>query len=288
MVNALGGDSGTLHRHLAGVSPLRLDLGDNQPPQDWGAGLNTFTHLEENVRSAFVRSGTIEAPTVPSQGDTASVAVTLCQSESDFVSNVSTAFDAAAAYSGVPLSASVSYVQDSKFSATSTIVVAQASVCLGRQGPTLRELTLTDDAARLMAGDPAGFVERYGNYFHSGRLLGGRMTVMMCFSSKDLESKRALDSKLSVALSEQAKAGGQLSAAFSSKTAASSLDVRVFHAGGGPPPATAVGRTRITMPWSRTRWSSRSQWIFSMRCPMRRSTRTSAALAMPARRSGTR
>ncbi|MCC6676178.1 MAG: hypothetical protein IT436_03455 [Phycisphaerales bacterium] len=230
------------HHHMARATQLSLAVDEAQTQlKSWGAGLNTFNRQWEDYRTAFVENSLKPGPVAPGTADSTRLHVTLCTSEEDLASEICSSFEAGAAYSGVEVKGSASFLFESKMSDTSSVVVAQVSVCKVKQQLDRGSLALTDSARDLMKKDPVEFVRRYGNYFHMGRLVGGKLTILMHFTSTDLSSKASFDSDLKATFSGVGDAGARIKAAVNRQSKHTSLDVSIYHVGGGPPPATASG-----------------------------------------------
>ena len=164
----------------------------SQANVEFGTGYNTV-NLERTYNTAVEvsrgvnRGGYIEC----------TYRIKLCKSRDEFLNSFSGGISASASYMGVEGSTSVKFLTETKITSLDSILVASVDAITDTEIAT--GATLTEEGEILLEkGKFEQFVEQYGTHYLRKIILGGRMILVMKFSSTSVEKKKELDSKLGV------------------------------------------------------------------------------------------
>lgn len=176
--------------NIQGVTVIKDSFPTSQANVEFGTGYNTV-NLERTYNSAVEvtrglnRGGYIEC----------TYRIKLCKSRDEFLNSFSGGISASASYMGVEGSTSVKFLTETKITSLDSILVASVDAITDTEIATGARLS-EEGEALLQMGEFEQFVEQYGTHYLRKIILGGRMILVMKFSSTSVEKKKELDTKL--------------------------------------------------------------------------------------------
>ena len=178
--------------HIQGVTVIKDHFPTSQANVEFGTGYNTV-NLQRTYNSAVQvsrglnRGGFIEC----------TYRIKLCKSREEFLNSFSGGISASASYMGVDGSTSVKFLTETKITSLDSVLVASVDAITDTEIATQARLTL-EGRTLLEKVEFEKFVETYGTHYLRKIILGGRMVLVMKFSSSSVEKKKELDAKLGV------------------------------------------------------------------------------------------
>jgi len=177
---------------IQGVTVIKDSFPTSQANVEFGTGYNTI-NLQRTYNSAVQvvqglnSGGYIEC----------TYKIKLCKSREEFLSSFSGGISASASYMGVEGSASVKFLTETKITSLDSVLVASVDAITDTEIATQAQLI---DVAKTMLDNEEydKFVETYGTHYLRKIILGGKMVLVMKFSSRSQEDKNSLDTKLGV------------------------------------------------------------------------------------------
>ena len=178
---------------VQGVTVIKDNFPTSQTSVEFGTGYNTVT-LQRTYNSAVQVSrglhsnkGYIEC----------TYKIKLCKSREEFLTSFSGGISASATYMGVEGSASVKFLTDTRITSLDSVLVASVDAITDTDIAT--QARFTEEAQTLLDNEEFDkFVETYGTHYLRKIILGGKMVLVMKFSSRSQEKKQELDTKLEV------------------------------------------------------------------------------------------
>ena len=160
--------------------------------------------------------------------------IELCKSREEFLTSFSDGISASASYMGVDGSASIKFLTEWKVTSLDSVLVAGVDVITDTE--TATQVQFSDTAQTMLDDEDYGmFVETYGTHYLRKIILGGKMVLIMKFSSRSQEEKEALDSKLGVSTGTFG-AKAEFAAKMQGIRESSSLEVSLYVSGGDTEP----------------------------------------------------
>ena len=215
--------------NIQGVSVIKDNFPTSQANVEFGTGYNTV-NLQRTYNSAvhvtkgLQRGGYIEC----------TYRIKLCKSREEFLSSFSGGVSASGSYMGVEGSASVRFLSETKITSLDSVLVASVEAITDTEIAT--QARYTEQGQTLLDdGDFAKFVRSYGTHYLRKIILGGKMLLVMKFSSKSLEDKQELDTKLKATTGTFA-AEAEFAAKMHEISESSSLEVSLYASGSNTEP----------------------------------------------------
>ena len=216
--------------NIQGVTVVKDNFPTGQDDVEFGTGYNTVklqrtynSAVQVNRRHDLTR-GYIEC----------TYKIKLCKSREEFLTSFSGGLSASASYMGVEGSASVKFLTETKITSLDTVLVAGVDAITDTEIATQAQFT---DTAKTMLddGDYDMFVETFGTHYLRKVILGGKMVLIMKFSSRSQEEKKALDTKLGVSTGTFG-AEAEFAAKMQEIRESSSLEVSLYASGSDTEP----------------------------------------------------
>ena len=173
----------------------QIKITDNYPTSikeiDWGTGYNsvkltrTYNEPVDVKMPVSAYKGFIEL----------SYKIELCKTREEFQKFHSGGISVAASYMGVEGSADISFLTETTITSLDSVLVT--SVIAITDTSRIDSAELKKEAKALLEQEQyERFVEMYGTHFLRKVLLGGKMVLVMTFSSRSTKEKNELDAKL--------------------------------------------------------------------------------------------
>jgi len=160
--------------------------------------------------------------------------IKLCKSREEFLTSFSGGISASASYMGVEGSASVKFLTETKITSLDSVLVASVDAITDTEIAT--EAQYIPVAQTLLDNKEFDkFVETYGTHYLRKVILGGKMVLVMKFSSRSQEDKQELDTKLGVSTGTFG-AEAEFSAKMKEIRESSSLEVSLYASGSDTEP----------------------------------------------------
>ena len=218
------------YERIQGVTVIKDNFPTKQANVEFGTGYDTLTlqrtyNTAVNVqREGQRKSGYIEC----------TFKIKLCKSRDEFFTAISGGLSASGSYMGVEGSASVKFLTETQITALDTILMVQVDAITDTEIVTNAQY---NDASRKLLDnqDFRTFVETYGTHYLRKIILGGKMMLIMKFSSNSREEKNSLDTKLGVSTGTFG-AEAEFSAAMKAIRERSSLEISLYASGSNVEP----------------------------------------------------
>jgi len=214
---------------IQGVTVIKDNFPTTQENVEFGTGYNTVTlqrtyNSAVNVQKGLQSGGYIEC----------TYKIKLCKSREEFFTSFSGGVSASASYMGVEGSASVKFLTETKLTSLDSVLVASVDAITDTEIGTNAQFT--EVAQKLLDDqDYDTFVETYGTHYLRKIILGGKMILVMKFSSRSQEEKNELDTKLGVSTGTFG-AEAEFSARMKEIRESSSLEVSLYASGSDTEP----------------------------------------------------
>lgn len=215
---------------IQGVTVIKDNFPTSQANVEFGTGYNTVTLTRTYNSAVHVKRGLaggggfIEC----------TYKIKLCRSREEFLTAFSGGISASASYMGVEGSASVQFLTETSITTLDSVLVASVDAITDTEIAT--DARFTEVGQKLLdERDFAKFVETYGTHYLRKIILGGKMILVMKFSSRSQEEKKELDTKLGVSTGTFG-AEAEFSAKMKEIREASSLEVSLYASGSNTDP----------------------------------------------------
>jgi len=214
---------------IQGVTVIKDNFPTSQANVEFGTGYNTV-NLQRTYNTAVEVSrglqsgGYIEC----------TYKIKLCKSREEFLTSFSGGISASASYMGVEGSASVKFLTETKITSLDSVLVASVEAITDTEIATGAQFT--EVAQSLLDNEEYDrFVETYGTHYLRKIILGGKMVLVMKFSSTSQEQKKELDTKLGVSTGTFG-AEAEFAAKMAEIRESSSLEVSLYASGSDTEP----------------------------------------------------
>ena len=210
---------------IQGVTVIRENFPTTQVNVEFGTGYNTVT-LQRTYNSAVE----VERVQLAKGGFiSCNFKIKLCKSREEFFSSLSGGVSASGSYMGVEGSASVKFLTETKITSLDSILIASVDAITDTEN--VINARFSEEGQKLLdAEDYARFVETYGTHYLRKIIVGGKMMLVMKFSSSSKERKRELDTKLGASTGTFG-AEAEFSAKMQEIRESSSLEVSIYASG---------------------------------------------------------
>ena len=190
MIPSLSHTNALHHDHIQGVIVIRNCFPTSQANVEFGSGYNTVK-LQRTFNNA------VEVDLNDTKGSIISChyLMKLCQSKEEFHSSFSGGISTSAGYMGVEGSASSTVFSEMNITSLDSMLVISVDVTTTTEEVT--NVRLKEEPAALLKEEKMfEFVEVYGTHYLGKIIKGGRMVLVMKFSSESVEKKEELDALL--------------------------------------------------------------------------------------------
>ena len=198
--------------------------------KEFGTGYNTvtlrrtYTNPVEVSTEHFLGGGYISCE----------FEIKLCKSREEFFSSMSGGVSTSGSYMGVEGSASVKFLTETTITSLDSVLIASVEAVTNTEyAPATGYVA---DAQKLLDDELyERFIETYGTHYQRNIISGGKMMLIMKFTSNSRENKSELDSKLGLSTGVFG-AEAEFAAAMKSVKESSSMSVKSWASGSNTEP----------------------------------------------------